>query len=238
MITYGTKSHVIARGCGYSAECDQPRKGYSNQYITVQISTGCCTGDSCTPTVPTVPPSNPEINGLRCPSCFSITSDQCDPMNNTECKGTENKCISYTLSNTGGQKTAMAIYGCTTENLCSNFNGNITSTVAGTEKISIACTNATVIPNIGTSSSSPTSIEHNGTVSTKVVTASGPAITKENSNKTGGTDTSSSKNSPIIHGKFSTKTPPGRKSTSGCVSLSCSLPAMVIITLPLVYYFR
>ncbi|XP_053307931.1 phospholipase A2 inhibitor NAI-like [Spea bombifrons] len=145
ILPYGLTTMSIVRGCGYSKECAEPTKTLNNQFMSVDICTSCCEGDNCTPVKPKAPSSNPTPNGLQCPSCFALMSDKCAAMNTTQCAGGENKCVSYVI-NSVFRGPFLAMSGCATENLCSNYNGTTTSSEVGEMKVDIACMNATVVP--------------------------------------------------------------------------------------------
>ncbi|XP_069803822.1 phospholipase A2 inhibitor gamma subunit B-like isoform X2 [Dendropsophus ebraccatus] len=143
LTVYGITTYAIVRGCGVSSECNNP-KSLSNQFMAVDINTGCCNTDNCTPAAPIVTPVNTNTNGLVCPSCFTLTSSTCVPDTKIDCTGSENKCTTYSISTlTNPPKPIMAMAGCATTNMCSNYNGTASSSITGQMNISIGCSNAT-----------------------------------------------------------------------------------------------
>ncbi|XP_075047054.1 phospholipase A2 inhibitor and Ly6/PLAUR domain-containing protein-like [Mixophyes fleayi] len=152
-------TYTIVRGCGYSSECDQPKR-LSNQFMTVDINISCCKDDNCTPTSPKVSTDNAASNGLMCPSCFTVTSAACVKDGNIDCTGNQTKCTSYSMETTGEHsRPIVAMSGCATENLCSNYNGITSTSTTGEIKISIKCNNAKV------STGSQNDTSHSSTVS-------------------------------------------------------------------------
>ncbi|XP_073513781.1 phospholipase A2 inhibitor gamma subunit B-like [Phyllobates terribilis] len=135
-----TYSHV--RGCGQSSDCNNP-KSLSNQFISITLNTVCCQTDECTPTAPTALSEQTDKNGLACPSCFTITSSTCQPDTRIQCTGNENRCTSYSISTvTDPSEPILAMAGCVTENMCSNYDGHATTSTTGQMKITIECKNA------------------------------------------------------------------------------------------------
>ncbi|XP_056399898.1 phospholipase A2 inhibitor gamma subunit B-like [Hyla sarda] len=156
LTVYGITSYAIVRGCGASSECDNP-KSLSNQFMTVDINTGCCQSNNCTPAAAIVTP-NTVTNNLACPSCFTLTSSTCVPDSQIECTGSEIKCTTYSITTlTDPSRPILAMAGCASENMCSNYNGTASSSVTGQMNISIGCSNATVSPSAISSTITPSS---------------------------------------------------------------------------------
>ncbi|XP_075183331.1 phospholipase A2 inhibitor gamma subunit B-like [Anomaloglossus baeobatrachus] len=146
MTMLGLTTYSYVRGCGQSSECNNP-KSLSNQFISIDLNTVCCKTDECSPTVPMVLSGKTDKNGLVCPSCFTITSSICEPNNQIQCTGNENRCSSYSISTINNpSEPILAMAGCATENMCSNDNGRHSTSTSGQMKITIGCRNATVSP--------------------------------------------------------------------------------------------
>ncbi|XP_075696547.1 phospholipase A2 inhibitor gamma subunit B-like [Rhinoderma darwinii] len=143
MSTYKITTYIMVRGCGMSSECDK-LKSLSNSLYTQDINIGCCKTDKCTPTAPIVSSHNTDKNGLTCPSCFTLTSSTCVPDNKIECTGKETRCTRYSIiSATDPSKPIMAMAGCATESMCTNYDGTANTSITGEMKISIRCSKST-----------------------------------------------------------------------------------------------
>ncbi|KAG8547091.1 hypothetical protein GDO81_029124 [Engystomops pustulosus] len=148
--------------------------------MTVDINTGCCQANNCTPAAPIVSSGNTTANGLVCPSCFTLTSSTCVPDTTINCTGSENRCTTYSISTTASPPAPiMAMAGCATDNMCSNYTGTATS-ISGTMAISIGCSNATVSPSATSSSTaSPSSSRAPVSISDSVPTTNGIQSTSD-----------------------------------------------------------
>ncbi|XP_068098433.1 urokinase plasminogen activator surface receptor-like [Hyperolius riggenbachi] len=150
ILQFGLANWTLTRGCGQLSQCNQPQY-LTNDHMTVRINTGCCTTDNCTPPQPTEAVVSTVINGLVCPSCFSLTSTVCLADATTHCTGTENQCVTYSTSSvTDPSKPYLLAEGCATQGICSNFVGIISSTIVGTTVTNISCSNAAIGPIIST----------------------------------------------------------------------------------------
>ncbi|XP_072282505.1 phospholipase A2 inhibitor NAI-like isoform X2 [Pyxicephalus adspersus] len=140
---YKITTYALVRGCGQSTECNQP-KTLSNQFMTVNINTGCCTTDNCSTTEPPVSTSGKPQNGLVCPSCFDLSAATCVPSTEIQCTGNETRCTTYSMSTTTvPPKPVLGMAGCATENLCVNSDAVTSTSTTGEIRINITCSKAT-----------------------------------------------------------------------------------------------
>ncbi|XP_063797776.1 mucin-2-like [Pseudophryne corroboree] len=175
---FGLKTISVERGCGYLSECEQP-KSLSNQFMTVNINIGCCTVDNCTAALPTVFTGNAAANGFQCPSCFTLTAETCVPDSNISCTGNETRCTSYSMSSADAPyKPIMAMSGCATPSLCSNYTGTTSTEVTGQIKIGIKCNNAPV--STGSQNNTTPSSTVSPNTNSESVSVNTPAVTKAN----------------------------------------------------------
>ncbi|XP_077312847.1 phospholipase A2 inhibitor NAI-like [Lithobates pipiens] len=136
-----TTTYSLTRGCGQISECNQ-QKTLRNQIMAVNINTGCCLADNCDTTEPIATISTLP-NGLECPACFQLSSASCVPSTTVACTGLETQCTTYSLSTDGvPSKPYMAMEGCATQNLCTNYTGTTSTNTNGSLRINITCDNA------------------------------------------------------------------------------------------------
>ncbi|XP_068098431.1 uncharacterized protein [Hyperolius riggenbachi] len=145
LLDYGLTSWTLVRGCGLPSQCNQP-KSLSNNNVTVDLNTACCSTDNCNPGEPIVPVNSQVRNGLMCPSCFSLASTTCAQQTEVLCTGNETVCTTYELSSISDPtKPFLEMAGCATPNLCVNYDGNTTFSITGQVVANITCHNATVV---------------------------------------------------------------------------------------------
>ncbi|KAM3922121.1 uncharacterized protein RB166_011409 [Leptodactylus fuscus] len=117
------ETSVFMRLCG---NCSQHQTGnvrFDKGILKINVS--CCSHDNCTPTEPTFASDKPsskyekfKSNGIRCKSCFASNAKGCDCNVFLNCTGGETKCISRSISTSGGHLYSVAIRGCTTTEMC------------------------------------------------------------------------------------------------------------------------
>ncbi|XP_065276374.1 phospholipase A2 inhibitor 31 kDa subunit-like [Emys orbicularis] len=87
------KMQYISKRCASSSKIKAtPRTMNFGKAITARISISSCERDNCSPTTVKVPPADTEPNGLHCPACVGMHTDECSGKT-LECTGTETKCI-------------------------------------------------------------------------------------------------------------------------------------------------
>ncbi|XP_075135270.1 phospholipase A2 inhibitor NAI-like [Leptodactylus fuscus] len=125
-IRNGVISRYIRRACAPKSECNV--SGTFTYYNTTErVATTCCSNDSCTPTIPIIPPVNAkEPNGVTCTKC-SLPGPLCTYVENMECSGMETKCLLVSTKQTTGTQTQLTILrGCATSGYCTRNNVNFT----------------------------------------------------------------------------------------------------------------
>ncbi|XP_040183155.1 urokinase plasminogen activator surface receptor-like [Rana temporaria] len=107
-----TEGGVINKGyiqsCVPTSKCN---KVGSISYTggTMKMGISCCNTDNCTATLPQLPATSSQANGLVCPSCRSQVL--CDQQANIQCTGSEQTCV-FQPSSSG------TVMGCATSTLC------------------------------------------------------------------------------------------------------------------------
>uniref|UniRef100_A0A803J7Y5 Phospholipase A2 inhibitor subunit gamma B-like n=1 Tax=Xenopus tropicalis TaxID=8364 RepID=A0A803J7Y5_XENTR len=81
------------------------------------FASSCCSTDYCTPAKPALPDIVNKYNGLTCPACVSVESDQCDPGERMLCTGNENMCYWQTTV-WPGVSSDIEMRGCATKSVC------------------------------------------------------------------------------------------------------------------------
>ncbi|XP_034294312.1 phospholipase A2 inhibitor and Ly6/PLAUR domain-containing protein-like [Pantherophis guttatus] len=90
-----------------------------NSEIHFRSASSCCQEDLCNKKKLDMPPENTTLNGLTCPTCFDLGSDQCEVIESLNCVGEDNHCI--TSSGTliaGGVPMMFASRGCGSASAC------------------------------------------------------------------------------------------------------------------------
>ncbi|XP_073457869.1 uncharacterized protein [Aquarana catesbeiana] len=109
--TEGGKSQTTyLRSCVPTSKCN---KLGSISYTggTMKMGISCCNIDNCTPPLPQWPAPSSQANGLVCPSCRSLTRNQCNQETNIQCTGSEKTCLFEST-------TSGSAMGCSTPTLC------------------------------------------------------------------------------------------------------------------------
>ncbi|XP_069804263.1 phospholipase A2 inhibitor and Ly6/PLAUR domain-containing protein-like [Dendropsophus ebraccatus] len=134
----GQTSEVLVRGCVPSSECDV-RGGMNIQYGQIKMVTSCCNSDNCAPTIPSLPSTGSNPNGLVCRSCMSADSTWCYTPDTIECTGDMDRCFLMTTKTTGSVSSSVAIRGCTTKSICER--GSRSSKIEGlSSEVKFTCT--------------------------------------------------------------------------------------------------
>ncbi|KAM5132670.1 phospholipase A2 inhibitor NAI-like [Mantella aurantiaca] len=84
----------------------------------IKMGISCCSGDLCTPSLPTLPRVNTVSNGLTCRSCISEESTSCYTSDTMQCTGDQNMCMLQTVQLSGVASGSSAMRGCATKSLC------------------------------------------------------------------------------------------------------------------------
>ncbi|KAM9725326.1 phospholipase A2 inhibitor and Ly6/PLAUR domain-containing protein-like [Dama dama] len=112
------------KGCSKSSECDPAFLS-----ITVALEnymgsdTRCCQNDGCNHKPLPAFRRNLTENGLRCPSCFSVSTETCTPTQEVPCIGEETRCVALTGLTQPGIR--FAAQGCGTEAACHSKPGTL-----------------------------------------------------------------------------------------------------------------
>ncbi|KAM4703269.1 phospholipase A2 inhibitor gamma subunit B-like [Rhinophrynus dorsalis] len=116
-IMEGVARKTFTRSCEKRITCGiSGNIGY--QKGKIKTATSCCYSDSCTPSMPALPPDNTQKAGLTCRSCTSMNSKWCYTDETIDCTGEERRCILQTTSMSGAKSGMTAVRGCATKNLC------------------------------------------------------------------------------------------------------------------------
>uniref|UniRef100_A0A8C5WN98 Phospholipase A2 inhibitor and Ly6/PLAUR domain-containing protein-like n=1 Tax=Laticauda laticaudata TaxID=8630 RepID=A0A8C5WN98_LATLA len=80
--------------CSVNSTClSGPISVTINSEIHFWSTSSCCQGDLCNNKKLDMPPENTTLNGLTCPACFNLGSDQCEMVRTLNCVGEDNHCI-------------------------------------------------------------------------------------------------------------------------------------------------
>ncbi|OCT73604.1 phospholipase A2 inhibitor and Ly6/PLAUR domain-containing protein [Xenopus laevis] len=113
-----TVKEVKTISCAPRKGCDR-HGSFRNDIAHVKLGTSCCDTDDCTPPKPTLPVNNPQLNGVICNTCTTITSNMCYSEDTMKCTGDEYMCASYYAQMSGGNETIkVAANGCATKSFC------------------------------------------------------------------------------------------------------------------------
>ncbi|XP_029432609.1 phospholipase A2 inhibitor subunit gamma B-like [Rhinatrema bivittatum] len=113
-----SKMVTLIRSCGTNKHCDKVTSITAGSYHMMTMFK-CCTKENCNTQQMSMPRTETDVNGLSCPSCYSLSSHTCDRKENTTCKGAEDRCIEYDVTvKTGTMEAKSAVHGCATRNLC------------------------------------------------------------------------------------------------------------------------
>ncbi|XP_069811925.1 phospholipase A2 inhibitor and Ly6/PLAUR domain-containing protein-like, partial [Dendropsophus ebraccatus] len=135
----GITTTVFQRGCTDPAQCNA-KSSLTLQNGHISIALSCCGTDSCTPTIPQLPPKSSTPNGVVCRACRSETSSWCYTSDTLQCTGEENMCFLQTEEVTGGVSSSEAFRGCGTKSHC-DFGNSLEKNHGSLIKVSVFCTN-------------------------------------------------------------------------------------------------
>ncbi|CAI7934772.1 A2 inhibitor and Ly6 PLAUR domain-containing protein-like [Podarcis lilfordi] len=140
-------SRVVFKSCIDTELCDA-------DYVSVSITSSlythsklsCCKTDMCNSGPPEMPESETrELNGLKCSSCFSIYSDECEGNKTVSCRNEEDQCFYIGARlNFGGSSILGALRGCGTASFCDYTEGLLETGLEslGIEITQFKCTEA------------------------------------------------------------------------------------------------
>ncbi|XP_013920903.1 PREDICTED: phospholipase A2 inhibitor and Ly6/PLAUR domain-containing protein [Thamnophis sirtalis] len=108
------------KGCSVRSAClPGPISVTINSQIYFWSNSSCCQGDQCNNQKLDMPAENTTLNGLSCPTCFILASDECDEMESLNCVGEDNHCITTSGTLTAeGIPVAFASSGCSSASAC------------------------------------------------------------------------------------------------------------------------
>ncbi|XP_073457856.1 uncharacterized protein [Aquarana catesbeiana] len=104
----GNITTVYMKSCVSNSKCNKTGSiSYTGGIKKIGIS--CCDTDNCTPSLPQLPATSSQANGLVCPSCRG--QFWCKQETNIQCTGSEKTCL-FQYSSSG------TVMGCATSTLC------------------------------------------------------------------------------------------------------------------------
>ncbi|XP_044290885.1 phospholipase A2 inhibitor and Ly6/PLAUR domain-containing protein-like [Varanus komodoensis] len=111
---------TVYKGCASSDICDQgPQYVHLGEGREIRSITACCVGDACRTTDPLLPPAFVEPNGKRCPACYAVSPNTCNPKKIVKCVGPEEHCLDLAMTITHGSLVINAAQkGCATKLAC------------------------------------------------------------------------------------------------------------------------
>ncbi|XP_053257963.1 phospholipase A2 inhibitor and Ly6/PLAUR domain-containing protein-like [Podarcis raffonei] len=114
-------SNMVLKSCIDTELCDADYASASitsSMYIHSKIS--CCKTDMCNSGPPEMPASETrELNGLKCPSCLTILTDECEGNKTVSCRNEEDQCFyAGGLVKFGETTLVGALRGCATASMC------------------------------------------------------------------------------------------------------------------------
>ncbi|XP_053257946.1 phospholipase A2 inhibitor NAI-like [Podarcis raffonei] len=135
-------SAMVLKSCIDTELCDADYSSasiMSSMYIQSKIS--CCKTDMCNSGPPEMPEyETREPNGLKCPSCFSTISDECDGWKTISCRNEEDQCFyAGGRMKFGGSTMIGAVRGCATASMCDYGEGMMET---GLESLGVEVTQA------------------------------------------------------------------------------------------------
>ncbi|XP_033015200.1 phospholipase A2 inhibitor and Ly6/PLAUR domain-containing protein-like [Lacerta agilis] len=140
-------SAIAFKGCTNTELCDAENPSASitsSMYIHYKIS--CCKTDMCNSRPPEMPePEKRKLNGLKCPSCLSIFSEECEGQKTVSCRNEEDQCFYYGgRMKFGGSNLMIAVRGCATASMCDYGEGLMQANLEslGIEFTQAECTKA------------------------------------------------------------------------------------------------
>ncbi|XP_053257944.1 phospholipase A2 inhibitor and Ly6/PLAUR domain-containing protein-like [Podarcis raffonei] len=140
-------STMVLKSCINTELCDAD---YASASITssmyIQIKGSCCKTDMCNSGPPEMPANETrELNGLKCPSCLTILTDDCEGNKTVSCRNEEDQCFyAGGLVKLGGSSLIGALRGCATASMC-NYSQEMLGTYLkslGYEITQLECTDA------------------------------------------------------------------------------------------------
>ncbi|CAI7934775.1 A2 inhibitor and Ly6 PLAUR domain-containing protein-like [Podarcis lilfordi] len=140
-------SKMVIKSCINTELCDAD---YASSSITssmyIQSKISCCKTDMCNSGPPEMPESETrEPNGLKCPSCINILSDECEGLKTVSCRNEEDQCFYVGGRMKFGESSLRgAIRGCGTASLCDYYEGLLETDLEslGVEITQFECTEA------------------------------------------------------------------------------------------------
>ncbi|XP_072282029.1 phospholipase A2 inhibitor gamma subunit B-like [Pyxicephalus adspersus] len=129
---YGNQErNLYRRFCGSRALCNL-KESLTGADATVLIGSSCCFTNNCVPSLPMVPQTKSEKNGVICKECQGFDDKPCISSNARECTGDENQCVSLTtrssmllVNKDSTDSSLKSLSGCGTQRLCNLTEVNI-----------------------------------------------------------------------------------------------------------------
>ncbi|XP_053255412.1 phospholipase A2 inhibitor NAI-like [Podarcis raffonei] len=140
-------SKLVLKSCIDRELCEENYASVSiSSALYIQGKSTCCNTDMCNSGPPEMPDTETrEPNGLKCPSCINIFSDECESNKTVSCRNDEDQCFYLAASmEFGGSSILGAVRGCATASLCDYIDGLEETDVGslGFEIIQAECTGA------------------------------------------------------------------------------------------------
>uniref|UniRef100_A0A8C6VGE5 Phospholipase A2 inhibitor and Ly6/PLAUR domain-containing protein-like n=1 Tax=Naja naja TaxID=35670 RepID=A0A8C6VGE5_NAJNA len=119
-LSVSEKTIETIKVCSDSRSCRAgPVSVTINSEIHFRSISSCCQGDLCNNKKLDIPPENTTLNGLTCPACFDLVSDQCNTVGTLKCVGEDNHCITTSGTIAAGDiPVKLVSRGCSSASAC------------------------------------------------------------------------------------------------------------------------
>ncbi|XP_053255338.1 phospholipase A2 inhibitor gamma subunit B-like [Podarcis raffonei] len=137
-------SRVVVKSCIDTELCEEDHSSVSiSSALYLHSKSTCCNTDMCNSGPIEMPDTETrEPNGLKCPSCINIFSDECESNKTVSCRNDEDQCFYLAGSmDFGGTRILGAIRGCATAGVCIGLQETDLGSL-GFEIIQTECTDA------------------------------------------------------------------------------------------------
>ncbi|XP_077788638.1 phospholipase A2 inhibitor NAI-like [Podarcis muralis] len=140
-------SRVVLKSCIDRELCEENHTSVSiTSALYIQSKSTCCNTDMCNSGPPEMPETETrEPNGLKCPSCINIFSDECESNKTVSCRNDEDQCFYLAAGmDFGGSRILGAFRGCATASVCDYMDGLLETDLGslGFDIIQTDCTEA------------------------------------------------------------------------------------------------